>query len=151
MHLEKQEMKLNGGRSRLTWAAAFVIALVGAWCLLDSGFCFSKMRYLSDKELIAEAIRYNANDMKTDTTDEAIDAFLKQNPRCCEVDRHPSTRNFLDVCSGFNISEVTLNYERKALKTPLEPFYQIDVAISACGEALKRTRGMGYSMLQEAR
>jgi hypothetical protein len=60
----EQEMKSTVGRKKLTWALAILVgALIGVWYLLDSGFCFSKMRYLSDKELITEAIRYNANDM----------------------------------------------------------------------------------------
>ncbi len=55
------------------------------------------MRYLSDKELITEAIRYNAGDMKLDGADESINAFVEQHPNCCGVNRHPATRNLLDV------------------------------------------------------
>jgi hypothetical protein len=142
-------MNLLANRLKLTLGTVLIAPAACVWYLLDSGFCFSQMRYLSDKELIVEAIRYNANDMKIDGTDASIETFLKQNPKCCSVDRHPSTRNFLDVCTGFNISEITLNYETRNTKPVIEPFYQVDISIGSCGEALKRKRGMSYPTLQQ--
>lgn len=143
-------MNLLANRRKLTLGTALVALAACAWYLLDSGFCFSQMRYLSDKELIVEAIRYNANDMKIDGTDASIETFLKQNPKCCSVDRHPSTRNFLGpigVCLGFNYSEVVLNYEKK--KPSIEPFYERYISISACGKQPNGEYGMSHLTLQQ--
>jgi hypothetical protein len=136
-------------RKRMVITTIFALVIGWWWYLLDSGFCFSQMRYLSNKELIVEVIRYNADNMKIDGTDESIEAFLKQNPKCCYVDRHPSSRNFLDVCFGFNVSGVLLNYEQRKPSFPSEPFYENYIAVSACGTALKREYGMGHSTLQQ--
>ena len=137
------------GRRKLIWTIAAASVAVCTWYLLDSGFCFSQMRYLSDKELIVEAIRYNTDNMKIDGTDESIEEFLKQNPKCCNVDRHPDTRSLLDVCFGFNVSEVLLNYEQRKPHFPSEPFYENYFSVSACGTVLKRKYGMGHSTLQQ--
>jgi hypothetical protein len=142
-------MNLAFNNWKQTLTASLIVVATGVWYLLDSGFCFSQMRYVSDKEHIVQAIRYNMTDMGIDGANESIEAFLKKNPTCCSVNRHPSSRNFLDVCFGFNVSEVTLNYEERARNRSIEPFRQVDISVSACGEALKQKRGMNYSTLQK--
>lgn len=130
-----------------TGVVATVVAIV--WYLLDTGFCFSQMRYLSDRELIVQAIHYNKSEMKIGETDESIDAFLKQNPKCCSVDRRPSSRTALDVCLGFNVSEVLLNYEKKNPHFSIEPFYESYFSVSSCGVVLKQKYGMAHPTLQK--
>jgi hypothetical protein len=140
------------GRRKLVLSIAVASVAVCTWYLLDSGFCFSQMRYLSDKELIVEAIRYNADDMKIDGTDASIGEFLKQNPKCCYVDRYPSSRDFLGpvgVCLGINYSEVVLNYERRKPTFPDAPFYEKYVSISACGREPHGESGMSHATLQQ--
>ncbi len=136
----------------IAFATTFALAVGWWWYLLDSGYCVSQMRYLSNEELIVKAIRYNADDMKIDGSDASITEFLKKNPKCCYVDRHPSSRKFfepLGVCFGFNYSEVTLNYEKANPRSLTEPFYENYISISACGDKPHSDYGMSHSTLQK--
>jgi hypothetical protein len=139
---------------KITWiviATLLALAIGCWWYLMDAGFCFSQLRYLNDKELIVEAIRYNAANMQINGTSESIEEFLKQNPKCCYVDRHPSSRKFLEplaVCLGFNYSEVTLNYKQSKPHSVSEPFYENYISISACGANPRSVYGTSHSTLQ---
>jgi hypothetical protein len=125
--------------------AAFLV--VGTWVwLMSAGFCFSQMRYLSDHELIASAIRTDETRMNVDNTDAAIAAFIAANPNCCEVIRYPASRSILDVVAGFNIAEVSITYldPYRTESTP-EPYYLSYVAVEACGRGIKQVRGTGLA------
>lgn len=145
-------MKKYLSRRKLISAGAVASLVAIPWYLLDSGFCFSQMRYLSDRELIVEAIRYNKHEMKIDGNDESIDRFLKQNPNCCYVDRQPSSREFMGfigVCLGFNYLEVTLNYEQKNPRSAGEPYYERYVSINACGKNPNSEYGISHPVLRK--
>ncbi len=142
-------MKRYPSPRKLIWASLLTTFAVGSWYLLDSGFCFSQMRYLSDRELIVAAIRYNKSEMKIDGTDKSIREFLERKPDCCNVDRQPPSRTFLDVCLGFNVSEVLLNYEMASPNFPKEPYYEGYFSVSSCGTVLKRKYGMAHPRLQK--
>ena len=104
----------NRFRLKLVALAIFFALAIGWWWhMLEAGFCTSKLRYLSDRELIESALRYEApgRQMMIDGSQESIRDFLQNNPKCCSVDRHPFTRTpVLDVLTGFNTSHVELNY-----------------------------------------
>jgi len=144
---------------RYQWRIAFAIVFAAAigwwWHLLDSGYCVSQMRYLSDRELIESALRHEAaeNKMLIDGSEESIRDFLQKHPRCCSVDRHPPTRIILDVMTGFNISHVELNYERRGTPEQLMNwgrYHKNYIAVDACGPVLKPAYGSGTDILENA-
>jgi hypothetical protein len=141
---------------RLVFATIIALAVGCWWYLLDTGYCVSKMRYLSDRELIESALRYEAagGQMMVDDSEESIRDFLQKNPRCCSVDRHPFTRNpVLDVLTGFNISHVELNYQRQGTPEEIKKrgkFYKQFISVDACGPALRAAYGTDTSTLENA-
>lgn len=145
---------------RHQWRIAFVIVLAAAsgwlWHLLDSGYCISQMRYLSDRELIESALRREASYdglMLIDGSEESIQDFLQKYPKCCGVDRHPPTRNVFDVMTGFNISEVELNYERKGTPEQIKnwgKYRKNFISVDACGPVLKTAYGTSTETLENA-
>lgn len=77
--------------------------------------------------------------MAIDDSEEAIQKFLKDNPRCCEVNRYPSYRGMLDLLIGWNMPEVEINYERHP-ERPAWMTLRYDKAfaiVSTCGEFVK--------------
>lgn len=137
---------------RFIFCTTTIVVAVGWWYLLDSGFCVSQMRHLSNRELILRAIRYNVADMKIDGTDESIEIFLKENPKCCYVNRNPNSKSVIDrlsVCFGFKYSEVTLNYEKAKPRSQTEPFHETYISISSCGDSPHIDYGMSHSTPQQ--
>ena len=131
--------------------------LGGAVATQAAGVCVKQMRFWTDAELILVAVQANAGvtyrdldgrqwrPMAIEPTSESIDTFLKENPRCCSVDRSPDYRGILDVLFGWNIPEVELNYERNRNDPhwSAERYYTQFVAVSTCGEFVKVTKGIG--------
>lgn len=114
------------------WTSVAVI-LPPVLYLYCSGFCFSELRYLEDKDLIARAVHYNAWSMGIEDNPQAIQAFLKAHPDCCAVNRN-------GMASGFRSVEVELNYKVRLVKGGEElPYYRQYVEITSCG-----TRGEMY-------
>jgi len=87
--------------------------------------------------------------MEVDGTDASIEAFLQTTPECCYANRRPRDRNPLDIPTGFNVSEILLNYRQKVPVSPAEPFSENHFSVSSCGVPLKRKCGMNHSALQK--
>src|SRR5260221_1099285 len=140
-------------------------ALGAVLAMQAAGVCVGQQRYWTDDELIEVAVRAHASGsvrdlegrtwhhMAIQPTTESVQAFLKENPRCCSVDRSPDYRGIVDVLFGWNAPEVQLNYERSRddPKWPLEHYYQHFIAVSTCGEVLKNTKGIGSQTLEHSK
>lgn len=117
---------------------AVAIAIAGCvfyfWHLSSQGYCFGEMRYLTDGELIAGAVRHLKRDISFDGSEQAIQKFYEKNPNCCDVDRKPARRSLLDELTGWNFAEVEVNFERIGRGSM---GYRSYVSVSACGEGLK--------------
>lgn len=101
-----------------------VAVVVYLYC---SGFCFSELRYLGDKDFITQAIQHNAYKIGVRDTPEAIEAFLGANPNCCAVYRN-------GMLSGFRSVEVELNFmDRSKSSVGNPPYYRQYVEITSCG------------------
>jgi len=144
-------------KKRITKYALTVVLLLvptSAAVLSAEGFCFDRWRFLSDAEMIEPVVRTLAeqNQMAIDSTESAIREFLRGNPYCCAVDRHPDRRNWLDVLTGWNIAEVEVNFEMNPKRTYLrgENFYKRYVSVSACGKFLRYGRGTSTATLETA-
>lgn len=88
----------------------FLALLAPLWIVAGlnySGFCWEQKRWLSDEEMIRNAVSYfldfhnrglsnqiYLDDVYYDTTnlsDSTVDAFLKNNPDCCHISRGEDT------------------------------------------------------------
>jgi hypothetical protein len=134
-------------------ATVLVIVAITAMQFSYEGLCFSHWRFLSDAEMIEPAVRAlgRENYIRIDPID-AKD-FLLRNPDCCSVNRYPAQRMWLDVVTGWNISEIEVNFERnpKFLSAEnYEKYYKQYISVSACGEVLKRGPGTSTHTLEKA-
>jgi hypothetical protein len=142
-------------RRRIAFVIVLVTGIGWLWNLLDSGYCISQMRYLSDRELIESALRREAAEeqMLIDGSEKSIRNFLQKHPKCCGVNRHPPNRNVFGVMTGFNISEVELNYERRGTPEQIKSwgrYHKNYVSVDACGPVLKTAYGTGTETLENA-
>ena len=149
----------------LALAAVPVLALGALLATQAAGVCVSQQRYWTDEELIEVAVKAHASQSERDlqgrtwrrmaipSTPEAAQSFLRENPRCCSVDRSPDYRGILDALTGWNAPEVQLNYERSREEPNwrLERYYTQYIAVSTCGEVLKHTKGIGSQTLEYAK
>ena len=116
-----------------------------------SGVCISQARYWTDDELIEVAVRELAKlryangmkEMAIDDTEEAVQTFLKDNPRCCSVARH--------VEFSWDSVQVELNYARHPdrPKSRQDPYYTQYVTVSTCGEFVTTGRGISSKILEK--
>jgi hypothetical protein len=128
-----------------------IFAIPAAVLLSYEGFCFDRARFVGENEMIEAAVRgiAGSNRMAIDASDAAIKDFLRGNPNCCAVDRHPRGRSLLDVVTGWNVAEVEVNYERSSARASrAEPYYKQFVSVSSCGQFLKSRYGTGTSTLE---
>lgn len=140
---------------KVTLAIVLLLMPITAALLSDSGFCFSQSRFLSDEEMIKPAVRVLAQGdyMSIASSEDSINDFLRRNPDCCAVNRYPSLRTWLDVLTGWNTSEIEVNFERNPKFMSAENFekyYKQYVYVSACGEFLKRGPGTSTPTLENA-
>lgn len=147
----------------LLWIPAGLVGLNTV--VTASGFCLSQMRYWTDDELIEVAVRKIAerehspidaelpeNDLALKNTEESIQSFLKNNPRCCYVARYPDERILLliNYIFGWNKPEVWVNYIRPIPRDSSDktPFFYRRVLVSTCGVAGHSGRGMPTKTLE---
>jgi len=146
-----------GRKALIKFALAGVLLLtpMTAALLSHSGFCFSQSRFLTDADVIGPAVRALAQGgyMSIGSSEDSVNDFLRRNPDCCAVNRYPSVRTWLDVLTGWNTSEIEVNFERnpKFLSAEnFEKYYKQYVYVSACGEFLKRGPGTSTPTLEKA-
>ena len=119
-------------RLNLGFWAIVAVSLPVILYLYFSGFCFSDLHYLEDKDFIARAIQYNASNIGVQDSPAAIAAYLSEHPNCCAVHR-------AGMAAGIRSVEVELNYHRKYSENAEFPYYRKYVEITSCG-----TRGETY-------
>jgi hypothetical protein len=141
---------------KYVFMAMLLLAPSAATVMSYHGFCFSQGRFLNDTEMIEPTVRALAEDkdMNIDSSPDAIKDFLQRNPDCCAVDRYPDWRGWLDVVTGWNTSEVEVNFERnpkRLSRENYEKYYKRYVSVSACGNVLKRGPGTSTPTLETAR
>ena len=118
-----------------------------------AGVCVSQMRKWTDDELIEMAVRRQARqvnvrspdnatwrEMAIEDSEDAVQKFLKDNPRCCAVRRVGGVWVFL---TGQGLAEVEMNYERHPDRPPewSSRYYKEFRIVNTCGKVL----GRGYS------
>ena len=150
--LGKRTWRLAIGLAALATLSLFTLVALQA-----AGVCVKERRYLSDRELMAAAVEFQASrlyrnpegrawkTMRIEGTSEAAAEFLRLHPDCCTVNRSPDYRGLLDLAFGWNVPEVSVNYERNSSDPgwSSEPFYTQWIAVTTCGEVLKSTKGWG--------
>ena len=119
-----------------------------------AGVCMSPLSYLTKDEIIEVAVRslpkeklqsnsqaWNA--MNTNDSEESLQKFLRDNPRCCDAMR---TGGLLELLAGWSMYEVEVNYERSPDRpsSHTEPFYQQYILVNSCGKVIKSAHGMSY-------
>ena len=142
------ERRLTPGR--VAWLVAGTVLIWGV--LSFQGLCVTRVGFLSDQELIASAVKSLAADgvMQIGPTDAAVSDFLKKHPTCCSVDRHPQSRNVLDVLTGWNYSEAEINFESSVKRAAAigAQYYKQWIRIDACGKVLTYPAGTATLTLE---
>ncbi|MDO8262092.1 MAG: hypothetical protein Q7T21_02595 [Gallionella sp.] len=141
----------------------FPLGLAGGNIVLSAlGVCISQARYRTNDELIEIAVRANADrekvgehiGMAIDGSEASIQQFLKDNPKCCRVDRSAmQSRGWLDLLVGWNAPWVELNYELYPMHraSHSDRYYKQFFVVNTCGEALGFEAGMSTPTLEAAR
>lgn len=131
----------------LIWLCFAVITL--------SGFCLSKMRFVSDSDLVAHVI-LRTSSWRTDFPEPITDlaaakAYFERHPECCVVGRwsgefHPGgLMNLIpNAIFGRRFFEVQLVYPRKLAnhEGKHDKYYWHWVALNCCGERIVDPTGI---------
>ena len=139
---------------KCTLATALLLTPITGAVLSYHGFCFSQGRFLGDAGMIAPAVLALAENKYItigSSYASAVD-FFRRNPDCCAVDRYPAKRMWLDVLTGWNISEIEVNFERNPKDLSAENFlkyYKQYISVSSCGDVLKYGPGTSTSTLEK--
>jgi hypothetical protein len=128
-----------------------LVALAALGKKLEDGYCVSQGRILEDEEMIVAALNaiIRQEELKPGTGKE----YLKRNPNCCSVNRHPDRRMLIDILTRDNFSEVEINYkvpdyDKKHIGAE---FYMSRSSVSTCGKFIREAYGMSTSTLEKAR
>ncbi|NKI94229.1 hypothetical protein [Rhizobacter sp. SG703] len=127
--------KMSPRMSLAVAAAATLLLGVGGYRNFN-GYCWDQGRYLSDDDLIREAIRANATDMGLGGSTAEIDRFMVDHPGCCEVDRVTSMASGpLERLVGFFgvIVKVTYDVRPGFASSTGQKKYSNYVRMNACG------------------
>jgi hypothetical protein len=125
-------------------AASFIF--LGVMILNFTGFCYPKLRYCSDQELIDAAVRrtldWRQNDptVVSPITYSSLQEFYTKNPKCCALYRWDSDREEIwSRIFGFYVARVEISYRRS--DNDKEPYFYAEVSVSACG-GIRHIRGI---------
>lgn len=123
-----------------------------------AGVCVSQMRKLTNDELIEATVRYQyrppvpvgsglqkSNDAESEL---AVQKFLKENPRCCDVWR---VGGVLDFLTGTSIADVEINYELhpELPQSEKNRYYMQVYTVNTCGKVLKHSFGESTETLKD--
>jgi len=125
-------------RSVYFWPAVLVVLAVGLRLTATSAhFCTSKLRHLSEREIIDAALEEEAKGGLMQ--DPAPRRLYDVDPSCCRVER--SDADWLDLLFFQNYYFVTIRFETNE-RTRAELKYKqygAMVSVSSCGVALENT------------
>ena len=116
------------------------VVLFGSLAIIVSGlnltgFCYSELRWLSDREFVAAAVEHEIS-WGANAADYASSAeFYAANPECCRVERFPvdlQMPGFFERIFGFHFVLVELFYKAKS-RLGREAYYHQNIGVSACG------------------
>lgn len=103
-----------------------------------SGFCYGRVRWLSDKELIDAAVDHEISWRLRFKEYKSRADFYSKNPRCCLIERFPSggamLPGFGSSLLGFWNARVELFYKQSEEPPHEGPYYDANVGVGACGE-----------------
>lgn len=141
-----------------SWTAFFrllsIVALIFAVsaCGSDRRVCASLNRALSDEELFRVVVRQQiaSGRLNLADDDQAFQEFLRRNPRCCGVDRHPPPTSWISRVLDYDLVDVEVNFKvaEEAVKR-VGPYYEGHALIGPCGE-VARLYGTGTEALESA-
>jgi hypothetical protein len=128
-------------RVRIGIVAALLCVLMVVEVLNVSGFCYRKMRYVSEKELINSAVMLNLarHDPHGERNKmyETLDDFFRANPNCCKVSYY--NQFIAPLARLFGLYEVAVSVHYKISDTNEKyKYYSVDVLMSACGGIVRK-------------
>jgi hypothetical protein len=110
----------SGSIRRISAGRVTAFLLLGAaitfFALLYTGFCFSRMEFLSEAEFIERALLARSHDIKgmpIRPSRADVLAYLRDNPSCCRIDNFPRNNSFLDKLFGLKIVWVRIIHPRR--------------------------------------
>src|SRR4029077_14802351 len=128
------------------------IALFGFLVVMTlnfSGFCYHKLRYCSDRELIDAAAtralkwRQDLQFSGSPIVYASLDDFYAKNSNCCTLDRWDARNtSILARAFGFYVAMADIWYRQS--EDGKEPYYYAEVSLSAYGEPM-HIRGIPFS------
>ena len=126
------------------WAGAAI--LIGAFAVIEtlnfSGFCYREVRYLSNREFIDRAVRFNlqlhgpSNERKKVYS--SLTEFYRLNPNCCILHNwgYPFADPIIVRLVGLYIAVADIVY-RTNDAAGVDNFYYSFVFMNACGDVVR--------------
>lgn len=121
-------------------AKSIGIGLIASFVLLVlnlTGFCYLRMRYLSNQEMFERAIAHEAYRIGDYLPADTPKSYLASHPNCCSMPDFQPGNASLDVLLGNKILYVRVVYKRLQAeidKYPREKFYEAFVETTPCGK-----------------
>ena len=134
-------------------ATAFIVLfLAGIEILNFTGFCYPRVRYCSDRELIDIAVnraldwRQRFMTAPSQVIYTSIDDFYSKNANCCRLTRwNKQTDSVWARAFGFYVATAEIWYRES--DTGNEPYYDSEISLTACGKIL-HTRGISMPFVR---
>jgi hypothetical protein len=136
---EDEQQSVAAGMKRAAIIGG-VVALVAAVATLNgTGFCYSRLGYLTSEELYEAAISHQADRLRELAEDgsRAID-YVRSHPGCCAVSHGtPFASSLVQDLLGFKIILVHVAYQLSKAEIARAPqegdFYEAYVEVKPCG------------------
>lgn len=132
------------------WLAGLAIVIVAGIIvgLYLTGFCFTRVQYVSDDEFIANALMFRGPSIKgmpSPATPDDVRKYREANPKCCRIEGpdFPLSSSLKDRLSGTKTTWVRILHElpdELAARYKGDAYYEAFIALDRCGRAF-RTAG----------
>jgi hypothetical protein len=129
----------HGKAPQIGSRAIWLILAAGSAALLLSltGFCFTRLRYLPDRELFERGIAHQSYRIGDYAPSDTPASYLEKHPNCCSIPVFQPANSFLNILLGQRLRYVRVVYRMPQEKIDKNPrageFYEAFVETTPCG------------------
>lgn len=102
-----------------------------------TGFCFSQLRYVPNRELFERAIAHQAYRIGDYSPSDTPASYLDKHPNCCSIPDYQPANSFLNILLGQKLHHVRVVYRMPQEEIDKNPrageFYEAFVETTSCG------------------
>lgn len=126
-----------------------IFFLIGMFFVLRyTGFCFSKMAYVSDEDFFVTLLKSqvtSGGDMDLASDDATLRGYVRRNIDCCRIIENPPDKNWFEILFFDSYRRVIVRYPLKANRVPGDgsKYYWVLAYMGSCCELGQETGTFG--------